>query len=285
MKRILFHFIPTRGIYALKKSLFAGVLTVAYICFASFMANAMTLPESITTIEESAFEGNPALTEVTLPENILIVNANAFADCENLIKIVVQNKSAALAPLSLGGEGAAHAIYGYKNSTAQTYADVYGIDFHYLDEDTGEPDETPAKIRKLLEYADSLLGSSYSSMDCVGFVSRCYRNALGITTGNTCYRIYHNSYGAKGTRIDKISDMKPGDIICWMDDNDNDDDLTDCEHVGLYVGEGTLNGVHYNSGVFIESSRGAGKVRYNYIPATGSSYYTRNFLCAWRLVE
>ncbi|MBQ3078552.1 MAG: C40 family peptidase [Clostridia bacterium] len=145
-------------------------------------------------------------------------------------------------------------------------------------ESGGELDDIANKqIKKLLEYADGLVGTPYSQMDCVSFVNNCYRKALNIYIPYNCYGIYHNTNGTKITSVDAL---QPGDIICWMDDTDEDDDLYDCEHVGMYVGAGTVNGKYYSSGVFIESSRGHGAVRYKEF----TSYYKRNFLCAWRIV-
>lgn len=269
-------------------NLFIGVLLAALVLFAlSPRALAVTFPESITEIEENAFEDNEGITEVIIPENITIVNADAFLGCTNLEKIVVYPKDVTLNTNSLGREGDTHVIYGYKGSTAEAFARDTGLTFKYmddgLDEDTGEEiNKYEEEKNALLTYADGLLGRTYSEMDCVEFVYSCYRNALGISVHVTCEDIYLRT---DGTEITEIRDMQPGDIICWMDDGDPDGNLYNCEHVGLYVGEGYVNGVYYSSGVFIESSRGYGGVRYNYIAPSGTSYYVRNFLCAWRVLD
>ena len=83
-----------------------------------------------------------------------------------------------------------------------------------------------------------------------------------------------------GTRIDNIADLQPGDILCWSADSSTADP-TRCTHVGIYVGAGTVDGKEYKTGVFIESSRGAGKVRYWAFQK--ATYYTKRFMNAWRM--
>lgn len=265
--------IPPRGVKARRICKKSGAF-VAAICLAfqsGAFAASLSIPEGIAAIEEGAFQGNAAITSVVVPETVTLIEKNAFADCDNLESIRIYSKDAVLKAGSLGDSDNKPVIYGYDSSTAKTYAANNGHTFKLFSEE---------QINALTKYAKTLIGTSYSKMDCVGFVYNCYRKALGITIQNTCDRIYLKS---SGTKITSIKKLKPGDIICWQDDNSGK--IDDCEHVGMYLGAGEVNGKHYNSGVFIESSRGYGGVRYNYIASSGSGYYTRNFLCAWRIID
>ena len=48
---------------------------------------AFILPNSVQIVEESAFEGNPAITSVFVPDSCTSIGANAFKDCVNLSQI------------------------------------------------------------------------------------------------------------------------------------------------------------------------------------------------------
>ena len=236
-------------------------------CVFSVSAFALTIPGNIVEIEAEAFRGDNAVTSVTIPSTVQKIGRAAFADMTALEKITVLGEDTVLEENALGRNTETRTIVGYANSTAQAYAEEYGFDFEVI----------PTLAPKLLAYADKLIGTSYKTLDCVTFVRHCYRNALGITIHNNCPDVANKTVG---TKITAIKDLMPGDIICWRDD-----DNPNCEHVGMYVGAGTVGGKTYTSGVFIESSQGHGAVRYNYIPATGTGYYTRNFMWAWRVID
>ena len=228
-------------------------------------ALALTIPGCITQIEEGAFEGADSFTTVDIPESVVKIGDNAFMDCVGIEDIFVWNGGVSLGKDALGIREniTLHAPMG---SMVQTYAATHNMPF--------QSTVSPAAI--LLEYAATQLGTPYSTHDCVTYVHECYLKALGIRTYATCRDVETKT---KGVRINKIEDLKPGDIICWKNDT-----VSYCTHVGMYVGPGKVGGKTYTSGVFIESSNGAGFVRYNYIPTTGTSYYTRNFMGAWRII-
>ena len=82
------------------------------------MLGEVTLPDSVTTIEEYAFEGSRLdriklsknlteipygafsnctnLVEIILPDNLTHVDTNAFSDCTNLRSIYIANASAVI---------------------------------------------------------------------------------------------------------------------------------------------------------------------------------------------
>lgn len=239
-----------------------AAIFVAWGLLLSGSCYALTLPDCIEVIEEDAFEGADALTVVEIPESVREIGSHAFDGCDGIEEIYVLNKNVTLGDQALGirKEIILHAPAG---SMVQMYAATYDMSFVYV---------VPL-YEPLLEYAATQLNTSYSTHDCVTYVRECYLNALGIKIYATCRDVEQKT---NGKRISEISDLAPGDIICWKND-----EVSYCTHVGMYVGEGTVGGRHYDSGVFIESSRSAGKVRYNYI---GQSYYTRNFMGAWRII-
>ena len=78
-----------------------------------------------------AFYNCSALTSITLPENVTIVGAEAFYGCTALTAATILNTSTTLGYGSntFYGVPAAFAIYGYKSSTAETYASDNGHAF------------------------------------------------------------------------------------------------------------------------------------------------------------
>ena len=238
---------------------------------------ALKLPYGVELVEQSAFE-DTAVKGVVLPSTVRSVQANAFAGIDGLERICVLSANASFGKNALGAKGETKEIWGYLNSTAEAYAEEYGYTFVriYSNED------------QLMQYAASKLGTKYvrGSWDCVLYVRNCYLTVFGVTLPDTCRameKLSESSLVSKQklhvTRITDIRQLKTGDIICWCND-----EVSYCTHVGMYVGEGTVSGKKYSSGVFIENSNGAGRVRYNYISPTGTGYYTRNFICAWRIL-
>ncbi len=125
----------------------------------------------------------------------------------------------------------------------------------------GNPDE--ASVDKLIEIAKSKLGCNYTragkgpnEFDCSGFVYYCL-NTAGYKIG------YMTSKGWANCGLPKVtsmSDMARGDIICFKG------------HVGIYMGDGQM--------IDAGSSDDQVRICSNIM---GSSYWTRNFICARRV--
>ena len=232
------------------------------------------LPEGIEVIEESAFEGCDALKAVDLPKSLRELESRAFAQCKSLGLITVRSQDLRAGSEALGEDQEGKIIESEPGMSFLFYytslPDEYGWEFRTLI----PPHE------KLLAYAAKKIGTDYDEMDCVTFARKCYKEALSITIDATCVGVQRNTWKRGGTRIDNIADLQPGDILCWSADSSTADP-TRCTHVGIYVGAGTLDGKEYKTGVFIESSRGAGKVRYWALQK--ASYYTKRFMNAWRM--
>ncbi len=83
-----------------------GVTSIGNYAFADLPnLTSVTLPSTLTRIGGHAFENAAALTAITIPAGVTEIGEDAFAGCENLT------------------------IYGYKGTSAQTYANSHNIPF------------------------------------------------------------------------------------------------------------------------------------------------------------
>ena len=129
---------------------------------------------------------------------------------------------------------------------------------------------------QIADYVQNFLGVPYllggngpKTFDCSGLTRYVY-NHFGIYIPRTAYE---QGYGIgnnwnKGTKITKISDLQPGDLVFW--NTVNDSDL--CDLVGIYIGNGNV--VHASSG-------SAHKV---VISSMSGSYYKNNFSWGRRII-
>ncbi len=118
------------------------------------------------------------------------------------------------------------------------------------------------KIEKVIAIAKQQLGKPYvyatagpNTFDCSGFTKYCYAK-VGVSLLRSAQQVGYNN----GKKIEGISNLKRGDIVCFNTVADND--LSD--HVGIYLG----------GGQFIHASSGGGKVM---ISTLSNSYYNRVF--------
>ena len=120
-------------------------------------------------------------------------------------------------------------------------------------------------IDKLVGLAESKLGSTYvrgakgpSTFDCSGFVYWCMRNA-GVSCSYQTSFMWRTC--TKYQRISSIGNIQRGDILVFYD------------HVGIYIGNGTM----------IDASSSEGKVRRATTVLSSGGYWTKNFICAYRI--
>lgn len=126
--------------YSLPKS----VTTIAYGAFA-FNKNlvSVTLPDGLKEIDEHAFREVEKMNGLEVPESVQKIKTYAVHNSDTLKKVTVYGKTTTLDENSLGmtWDGlydtctvdANAVIYGYKNSTAQTYAKNTGVKFRDLE--------------------------------------------------------------------------------------------------------------------------------------------------------
>lgn len=92
-----------------------------------------TVPDTIETIQESAFANNTKLRIVSLPETVSSVEHKAFYNCTHLDKIYFYNKNCEIY-MSKDTVFDSAIINGYKDSTAKEYADIYDRAFNVIPE-------------------------------------------------------------------------------------------------------------------------------------------------------
>lgn len=138
------------------------------------------------------------------------------------------------------------------------------------------PNDDPAvgtasdTIEEIITLAKKQLGKPYiygttgpNSYDCSGLTYYCFKKVAGKTLGRSAQSCGYNS----GTKVEGISNLVRGDIVCFNTLSDND--LSD--HVGIYLGNKK----------FIHASSGAGKV---VISSLASGYYNRVFSWGRRIL-
>ncbi len=92
------------------------------------------LGDEITTIGEWAFAFCESLKEYTLGENITYVGLCGFEFVNALERVTILNPNCYFEPFSLGAE-LGSVIRGYPDSTAEEYAEKYGLSFEALPEE------------------------------------------------------------------------------------------------------------------------------------------------------
>ena len=142
-----------------------------------------------------------------------------------------------------------------------------------------------------INYARTMLGKKYkhvspftttpAGFDCCGLTAWCYYRATGkklklpwTTTGQ--YK-YSGRIKPNGKEIDDLSQLRPGDILCFSTDSSSK-----ISHVGLYIGNSDFIHASSGAGRVIQSSfdknhkeilDASGKTRKN----DSAAYWKRNF--------
>lgn len=93
----------------------------------------ITLPESITRIGSAAFEGCTALTDITLPESITRIGSAAFSDCTGLTSVTILGTNVYIFYSAFDGIPNL-TIYGYADSSVESYANAHNINFRIIGE-------------------------------------------------------------------------------------------------------------------------------------------------------
>lgn len=121
---------------AIKTAEIADGITSVYGFDSCVNLTAIQLPDNLNKVEYNAFSGCSNLQEVTLSENVTTVNSSAFSSCTNTI-LTIKNAECQIYDESYTLQVAK--IRGHIDSTAQSYAEKYDIEF--------EPFETVKKIQ------------------------------------------------------------------------------------------------------------------------------------------
>ncbi|MCM1505818.1 MAG: leucine-rich repeat protein [Ruminococcus flavefaciens] len=96
----------------------------------------ITIPDNVTTIKSNAFSSCSALTSITVPENVTSIESQAFSYCTQLSEITILNPNCNInnSSYTISNDNGSYTgiIYGYENSTTQTYADKYNRNFQTI---------------------------------------------------------------------------------------------------------------------------------------------------------
>ena len=143
------------------------------------------LPESIKYIENYAFQYDAKLKEITIPSKVPKIENHTFDNCPELTTMTIKNPNVELAkkgmPMNL------KTIYGFKGSTAETYAKENGIDFISIDLDYENNDgETETSATTTGTNSDGTTGVTDSTTETSGDVSTgTTETKSNISTGAT----------------------------------------------------------------------------------------------------
>lgn len=125
------------------KSLFipGSVQTVKYSAFGECTSlKNVIFEDGVRTLSQWAFEGCTSLISVVFPKSVENIGLECFIDCTSLKYAVVLNEKCEILQSFCASRGEGRQpltdfiVYGYKNSTAHTYALENGYNFVLIDE-------------------------------------------------------------------------------------------------------------------------------------------------------
>lgn len=102
-----------------------------------------TIPEQVTKLEDNLFTGCSSLKSIVVPASVTEIGEAVFSQCSSLEEITILNPNCVLFDdaeticNALAEDGSpifSGIISGYEGSTAQAYAEKYGLRFHSLGE-------------------------------------------------------------------------------------------------------------------------------------------------------
>ena len=89
----------------------------------------INIPEGVTFLSSDLFYNCGSLKEITIPKGVTTISINAFLDCSSLAEATIFNPGAEIGSTAFQGCAANLTIYGWKGSTAESYAETNGINF------------------------------------------------------------------------------------------------------------------------------------------------------------
>ena len=123
------------------------------------------------------------------------------------------------------------------------------------------------KGEALVDYAKTMIGTPYvwggttlDGIDCSGFTSKCYRDALGIKINRVSRDQTDNGYAVT------VDQLQPGDLVFF--NKENGGIIT---HVGMYAGDNMM----------IHASQSQGKV---VMVSTKTDYFRNRLVTARRII-
>ncbi len=93
----------------------------------------VTIPDSVMLIDWGAFASCTSLEIITIPDSVTCIDSCAFSNCTSLENITIENPECEIYDDKSTISDTA-TIYGYENSTAQSYAEKYSRNFEIITE-------------------------------------------------------------------------------------------------------------------------------------------------------
>ena len=117
-----------------------SVTSIGEDAFRDTGLTSVTIPDSVTSIGNSAFSGCENLISITIPGSVINIGSNAFSGCKSLTSVTIENPDCEIYNYSStfcnddAGEDNffTGTIYGYENSTAQAYAEMWDYNFQII---------------------------------------------------------------------------------------------------------------------------------------------------------
>ena len=78
------------------------VTTIGKATFEDSSLKSITIPNSVTTIGDDAFENCDSLTSITIPDSVTTIGESAFRSCDSLISITIPNSVTTIGELAFG---------------------------------------------------------------------------------------------------------------------------------------------------------------------------------------
>ncbi|MGN1116835.1 MAG: leucine-rich repeat domain-containing protein [Candidatus Ornithomonoglobus sp.] len=118
-----------------------GLETIGDYAFTSCQKlTGIEIPDGVKIISDNAFSSCRSLASIEIPDTVTSIGDWVFMGCSSLASITFLSPYTVIGSRMFPGYGDFFVIYGYDNSTAQTYAEQYGIPFESLGVSSNEPD-------------------------------------------------------------------------------------------------------------------------------------------------
>ena len=140
---------------------------------------------NVTAVGSGMFQYYLSLKTLYFPETVTRIDGNTIYDCPELVSLTILNKDADIQSNAIEGVNKNFVLYGYKNSTAQEYAEENGLAFQALDEETSEDDwfKYMAKYVKDAETGAAIAGAKVTvTVSATGATAEALTDKTGVAT-------------------------------------------------------------------------------------------------------